>query len=298
MRTTPRPRTGNWKLFDFYNSWFHFRNVNHGPQENFVVFNLKNKNTMDSRKIALVTGGSRGLGRDMAVNLAKKGLDVVITYNSNSEAAQRTLELIGTEGAQGIALQLDARNSTAFEAFKTNLVAELNKQWNRSKIDYLVNNAGFGHEGSVFDTSEEAFDDLMNVHFKGVYFLTQKLLGAMNDGGGIVNISSGLARFSFPGYSAYAAMKGAVEVYTRYLAKELGTRKIKANTVAPGAINTDFNKDRFEAAPQVVEIIASLTALGRVGEAEDIGSVVAFLCTDDAAWINGQRIEASGGMFV
>jgi len=253
---------------------------------------------MSSRKIALVTGGSRGLGRDMAIQLAKKGLDVIITYNANAKAAEETLEQIKNAGAQGVSLQLDARNIPGFETFTTHLVSELEKQWSTSKIDYLINNAGFGHNGSVTDTSEEAFDDLMNVHFKGVYFLTQKMLDHMNDGGGIVNISSGLARFSFPGYSAYACMKGAIEVYTRYLAKELGGRKIKANTVAPGAINTDFNKDRFDAAPQVVDMIASLTALGRVGEAEDIGGVVAFLCTQDAAWVNGQRIEASGGMFV
>lgn len=253
---------------------------------------------MSSKKIALVTGGSRGLGRDMAIQLAKKGLDVVITYNSNTKAAEETLSQIVKEGAKGISIQLDARKVAGFEAFTTKVVGELKKQWNTTKIDYLVNNAGFGHDCSVFDTTEEAFDDLMNIHFKGVYFLTQKLLGHMNNGGGIVNISSGLARFSFPGYSAYACMKGAIEVYTRYLAKELGERRIKANTVAPGAINTDFNKDRFEAAPQVVDIIANLTALGRVGEAEDIGGVVAFLCTEDAAWVNGQRIEASGGMFV
>lgn len=253
---------------------------------------------MSSTKIALVTGGSRGLGKDMAIQLAKKGLDIAITYNSNQEAAEETVNQIVQEGAKGIALQLDTRNISGFETFKVNLVSQLEEQWNTTKIDYLVNNAGFGHDGSVFDTTEEAFDDLMNVHFKGVYFLTQKLLNIMNDGGGIVNISSGLARFSFPGYSAYACMKGAIEVYTRYLAKELGERKIKANTIAPGAINTDFNKERFDAAPRVVDMIASLTALGRVGEAEDIGSVVAFLCTEDAAWINGQRIEASGGMFV
>lgn len=253
---------------------------------------------MSSTKIALVTGGSRGLGRDMAIQLAKKGLHVVITYNTNEEAAQETLAQITKEGGNGIALQLDSRNVGSFDAFCNHLVMELKKQWNASKVDYLINNAGFGHNGSILDTTVEAFDDMMNVHFKGVYFLTQKVLDNMNDGGGIVNISSGLARFSFPGYSAYASMKGAIEVYTRYLAKELGERKIKANTVAPGAINTDFNKDRFEAAPQVVDMIASLTALGRVGEAEDIGSVVAFLCTEDACWINGQRIEASGGMFV
>ncbi|WP_435622756.1 SDR family NAD(P)-dependent oxidoreductase [Flagellimonas sp.] len=253
---------------------------------------------MSTKKIALVTGGSRGLGKDMAINLAKRGLNVVITYNSNAKAALETVELIEKEGGNGIAIQLDARNIKSFVGFKNSLTEELQSKFNTSSIHYLINNAGFGHEGSVANTTEEAFDDLMNVHFKGVYFLTQTLLDTLADGGGIINISSGLARFSLPGYSAYASMKGAIEVYTRYLAKELGARKIKANTVAPGAINTDFNKDRFEQAPQVVDIIASLTALGRVGESEDIGSIVAFLCTEDAAWINGQRIEASGGMFV
>ncbi len=253
---------------------------------------------MSTKKIALVTGGSRGLGRDMAINLAKKGLDVVITYNSNETAASETIADIEQAGGNGIALQLDARNIKSFQDFKDDLVAKLKTTFDTQNFDYLVNNAGFGHEGSVADTTEEAFDDLMNVHFKGVYFLTQTLLDTLNDGGGIVNISSGLARFSLPGYSAYASMKGAIEVYTRYLAKELGLRKINANTVAPGAINTDFNKDRFEQAPQVVDIIASMTALGRVGESEDIGAVVAFLCTDDAYWVNGQRIEASGGMFI
>ncbi len=253
---------------------------------------------MSTQKIALVTGGSRGLGKDMAINLAKKGLDVIITYNSNSQAASETVGLIENEGRKGFAIQLDARNVKSFTDFASELDKHLETKFNAKHIDYLINNAGFGHNGSVMDTSEEAFDDLYNVHLKGVYFLTQKLLGLINDGGGIVNISSGLARFSFPGYSAYASMKGAIEVYTRYLAKELGERKIKANTVAPGAINTDFNKDRFEAAPQVVDMIASLTALGRVGESEDIGAVVAFLCTEEGSWINGQRIEASGGMFV
>ncbi|RDY61214.1 SDR family NAD(P)-dependent oxidoreductase [Flagellimonas nanhaiensis] len=253
---------------------------------------------MNRKKIALVTGGSRGLGKDMAINLAKKGLDVVITYNSNKEAAEGTVNEIKSHGGHGLALQLDSRDVASFSNFKNELIKQLNDELDTSTFDFLINNAGFGYNGSVSETTEEAFDDLMNVHFKGVYFLTQVLLNTLNDGGGIVNISSGLARFSFPGYSAYACMKGAIEVYTRYLAKELGERKIKANTVAPGAINTDFNKDRFEQAPQIVDMIASLTALGRVGESEDIGSVVAFLCTDEAAWINAQRIEASGGMFV
>ena len=225
-------------------------------------------------------------------------MNVIITYHSNSEAADAALNEIKAHGGDGIALQLDTRKTSGFADFKSALTSRLESEWQVKKIDYLVNNAGFGYNGSVADTSEEAFDDLVNVHLKGVYFLTQTLLDTINNGGGIVNISSGLARFSLPGYSAYACMKGAIEVYTRYLAKELGERKIKANTVAPGAINTDFNKERFEQAPQVVEIIAGLTALGRVGESDDIGSVVAFLCTEDAKWVNGQRIEASGGMLV
>nr|WP_298999219.1 SDR family oxidoreductase [uncultured Allomuricauda sp.] len=253
---------------------------------------------MNAKKIALVTGGSRGLGKDMAINLAKRGLDVIITYNSNTQAASETVSLIENEGRKGFAIQLDVRNVKSFADFASDLIQQLQNRFKTTHFDFLINNAGFGHNGSVTDTTEEAFDDLYNVHLKGVYFLTQKLLDLINDGGGIVNISSGLARFSFPGYSAYASMKGAIEVYTRYLAKELGARKIKANTIAPGAINTDFNKERFDAAPQVVDMIASLTALGRIGESEDIGSIVAFLCTEDAAWINGQRIEASGGMFV
>lgn len=253
---------------------------------------------MSTRKIALVTGGSRGLGKDMAINLAKKGLDVVVTYHSNTTAAENTVNDIKTHGVRGLALQLDTRNIASFKTFKGHLSEQLQQDWNTSRFDFLVNNAGFGYHSSIADTTEEGFDDLFNVHFKGVYFLTQTLLNMLNDGGGIINISSGLARFSFPGYAAYASMKGAVEVFTRYLAKELGERKIKANIVAPGAINTDFNKERFEQMPQVADYIASQTALGRVGESEDIGSVVAFLCTEDARWINGQRIEASGGMYL
>ncbi|MEX0361705.1 MAG: SDR family NAD(P)-dependent oxidoreductase [Allomuricauda sp.] len=250
-----------------------------------------------STKIALITGGSRGLGKDMAIELAKKGLDVVITYHLNKAAAETTIGEIEVMGRQGVALQLDT-TSLSFESFKVQLAQTLKKEFNSDGIDFLINNAGFGYNASITETTEENFDQLFNVHFKGVYFLTQTLLPILKDGGGIVNISSGLARFSFPGYSAYAAMKGAVEVFTRYLAKELGSRKIKANTVAPGAINTDFNKERFEEMPQMVEHIANLTPLGRVGESHDIGGLVAFLCTDEAKWINGQRIEASGGMFV
>ncbi|UII75491.1 SDR family oxidoreductase [Flagellimonas sp. HMM57] len=253
---------------------------------------------MDTTKIALITGGSRGLGKDMALNIAKKGLGVVITYNANKDAANDVLNEIAASGGKATALQLDTRKVSAFNDFKTTLLKTLKTEFKTNKIDFLINNAGFGYNASITETTEEGFDNLMNVHLKGVYFLTQTLLEAMNDGGGVINISSGLARFSFPGYAAYAVMKGAIEVFTRYLAKELGERKIKANTVAPGAIDTDFNKERFEKSPQVVDMIASLTALGRIGESDDIGSVVAFLCTEDAKWVNGQRIEASGGMFV
>ncbi|SHG23028.1 SDR family NAD(P)-dependent oxidoreductase [Flagellimonas flava] len=249
-------------------------------------------------KIALITGGSRGLGRDMALRIADRGLNVVITYHSNVSAAEETLAEIEKRGVKGIALQLDTRETSSFGEFKIRLKKELLASFDSSSFDFLVNNAGFGYHASIAETAEKDFDNLVNVHFKGVYFLTQTLLPVLNDGGGIVNISSGLARFSFPGYAAYGAMKGAVEVFTRYLAKELGERQIRANTVAPGAINTDFNKERFEQMPQVVDYIANLTALGRVGESEDIGGVVAFLCTEEARWVNGQRLEASGGMFV
>lgn len=252
---------------------------------------------MENRKIALVTGGSRGLGRDMAINIARKGLDVVITYHTNKEAASSVLAEIEKTGRKGHALQLDTSDVATFSTFYQELSNVLKAEFNTSHFDYLINNAGTGLYGTVADTTEEQFDDMLNIHFKGVYFLTQKALPLLNDGGGIVNISSGLARFSFPGFSAYASMKGAIEVYTRYLAKELGAKQINANVVAPGAVATDFaggaNRDGDRK-----EVIASVTALGRVGEAEDIGSIVAFLCTEDAHWITGQRIEASGGTLI
>ena len=253
---------------------------------------------MSKRKIALVTGGSRGLGRNMAVKLANKGLDIVITYNSNESAAQETLGQIQEQGGRGIAMKLDTTAIASFPTFREQLRDQLKQTWEVEKIDYLINNAGFGLNASIAETAEKDFDALVNVHFKGVYFLTQGLLDTLIDEGGIINISSGLARFSFPGYAAYACMKGAIEVFTRYLAKELGARKIRANTVAPGAIYTDFNKERFDQAPGIVDYISGLTALGRVGESDDIGSIVAFLCTNDAYWVNGERIEASGGMLL
>jgi NAD(P)-dependent dehydrogenase (short-subunit alcohol dehydrogenase family) len=251
-----------------------------------------------SNKIALVTGGSRGLGKDMALNLAKNGLDVVVTYVQNREQAEETVRQITALGRRSVALQLDAGKVGSFAAFATQLQGTLKKTWDTDKFDFLINNAGIPGRALIHETDETLFDSLVNVHFKGVYFLTQALLPLLRDKGGIVNVSTGLTRFAIPGFSAYAAMKGAVETYTNYLAKELGPRGIRANLVAPGAIATDFNKDALEAHPEMRGFIASQTALGRMGEAEDIGGVVAFLCTDAARWVNAQRLEASGGMFL
>ncbi|OOQ56842.1 SDR family NAD(P)-dependent oxidoreductase [Mucilaginibacter pedocola] len=249
-------------------------------------------------KIALVTGGSRGLGKDMALRIAEKGLDVILTYNSKAEEAQAVVTEIENAGQKAAALQLDTGNIKSFDGFIEQLKQVLKDKFGTEKFDFLLNNAGFGRNNPIADFTEEAFDELLNVHFKGVYFLTQKSLGLLNDGGGIVNISSGLTRFSVPGSSAYASMKGAVEVFTRYLAKELGPRGIRANIIAPGAIATDFNDAHIRKSEELTKMVSSITALGRVGLAEDIGGVAAFLCSEDARWVNAQRIEVSGGMMV
>jgi len=252
--------------------------------------------TMENKsKIALVTGGGRGLGKDMALKLAARGIDVLLTYHSNSEEALKVVKQIQHTGRKAAALKLDVGNTKSFGIFMTQVTNVLKDTFNADRFDFLINNGGIGYYGPITETPEETFDELMNVHFKGVYFLTQTALPLMNDGGGIVNISSGLARFSLPGYSAYASMKGAVEVFTRYLAKELGARGIKANVVAPGAIATDFGGGHVRDNEQLNKMIAGTIALGRVGLPEDIGGVVAFLCTDDARWVNAQRIEVSGG---
>lgn len=249
-------------------------------------------------KIALVTGGSRGLGKDMVLNLAKNGNNIIFTYNSSKAEADRVVDEVTAFGHKAAAFQLDISKMSSIETFVNQVTAHLNEQENSPNFDYLINNAGTGIYGSVFDTTEDAFDNMMNIHFKGVYFLTQKLLPFMKEGGGIVNISSGLTRVSFPNVSAYASMKGAIETYTKCLAKELGSRKIRANVVAPGAIATDFGGGSNKTDENKRTAIAGLTALGRVGVPEDIGGVVAFLCTSEAGWLNGQRIELSGGMAV
>jgi NAD(P)-dependent dehydrogenase (short-subunit alcohol dehydrogenase family) len=246
--------------------------------------------------IALITGGSRGLGHSTAINLARRGVDVIITYHANLEAAEATVASIRAAGRKSGALRLDSGDIASFEGFAAELRRLLTEQWQRENFDYLVNNAGTGLNRPFAETAEDQFDQLCNIHFKGVYFLTQKLLPLIADGGRIVNLSSGLARFSLPGYSAYAAMKGAVEVLTRYLAKELGPRRITVNAVAPGAIATDFGGGAVRDNPEINQLIASQTALGRVGEPEDIGPMIAALLSDDNRWINGQRIEVSGGI--
>jgi NAD(P)-dependent dehydrogenase (short-subunit alcohol dehydrogenase family) len=247
-------------------------------------------------KIALVTGGSRGLGKDMALRLAEKGIDVVLTYNSQEAEARSVVAAIEKTGQKAATLQFDAGNLAGFDGFITGLTQILKKDFNTDRFDFLINNAGIGVHASFAETTEAQFDQLMNIHFKGPFFLTQKLLPHLNDGGRVINLSSGLARFSTPGYAAYAAMKGAMETLTKYQAKELGSRGIAVNIVAPGAIATDFGGGMVRDNAQVNQFIAGVTALGRVGLAEDIGGVVAFLCTEDARWINAQRLEISGGM--
>ncbi|WP_108244809.1 SDR family NAD(P)-dependent oxidoreductase [Muricauda brasiliensis] len=253
---------------------------------------------MSKAKIALVTGGSRGLGENMAINLAKKGLNVLLTYRSNREEADKTVSEVEKLGQKAYALQLDVAESQSFDAFVDEVKNVLKSHFDSAKLDYLVNNAGIGINTPITETTEQDFDTLVNIHFKGAFFLTQKLLPLISNGGGVVNISSGLARFSFPGYSVYGSMKAAIETLTRYQAKELGARQIRSNVVAPGAIETDFGGGTNKNDEDKRTAIANFTALGRVGIPSDIGGVVAFLCTDDAKWVNAQRIEVSGGMMV
>lgn len=250
------------------------------------------------KKIALVTGGSRGLGKDMALRLAEKNFDVIITYHSQAEAAQHVVKEIEDRGARAFALRLDVADASTFDTFVSEFHQALKKKFQSEKFNALVNNAGTGLHASFTDTTIAQFDSMVDIHLKAPYFLAQKLLPIIEDGGSIVNISSGLARFSFPGYSAYASMKGAIETLTRYQAKELGARKIRVNVVGPGAIATDFGGGSVRDNKDLNDMISSLTVLGRVGEADDIGGVVAFLCGDDAKWVNAQRIEVSGGIFV
>ncbi|QLK63020.1 SDR family oxidoreductase [Enterobacteriaceae bacterium Kacie_13] len=251
-----------------------------------------------SRKIAIVTGASRGLGKNAVEKLAKKGVDIILTYHSQQDAAQAVVKTVEAAGGKAVAIKLDAGNSSSFDAFVAEVKTQLQAVWQRDNFDFLVNNAGVGLHAAFAETTEEQFDLMMNIHLKGPFFLTQKLLPLMVDGGRILNVSSGLARFALPGSSAYAIMKGAIEVLTRYQARELGARGITANVLAPGAIATDFSGGMVRDNPQVNKMVAGNTALGRVGLPDDIGDMVALMLSDEAGWMTAQRVEASGGMFI
>lgn len=254
--------------------------------------------TNDKTTIALVTGSSRGLGKNTALTLAKKGVDVVVTYNSSGDEAAKVVAEIESLGAKAIALKLDTSNTKTFDSFVGQLQQSLKDKWQTERFDFLVNNAGTGVYSSFAGTTEEDFDHLMNIHLKGVFFLTQKLLPLIKNGGRVVNVSTGLTRIIFPGYAAYASMKGAIETLTLYMAKELGSRRIAVNTVAPGAIETDFRGGAVRDNPEMNQQIASQTALGRVGLPDDIGGAIASLLSEDNRWVNAQRIEVSGGQSI
>lgn len=247
-------------------------------------------------EIALVTGGSRGLGKDMALSLARKGMNVILTYNTKKEEAEQTATEIRQLGQKAAVLSLNMADFRSLDFFVQQLSACLNENFGAAHFDFLINNAGTGATIPIAQVTEETFDNLMNIHFKSVYFLTQKCIPLLNANGGIINISSGTTRFCVHGYSVYSSLKSAVETFTKYLAKELGEKGIRANVVAPGPVETDFNNAAIRSNPQMKTFLSTLSPLGRVGNADDIGSVVAFLCTDDAKWINGQRIEVSGGI--
>lgn len=248
-------------------------------------------------KIAIVTGGSRGLGRNTVLNLAKRGVDSIFTYHSNQAEAEKVAKLVHEMGRKAVSLQLDTGKASSFEPFARSVGKALT-ELGAERFDYLVNNAGISHHKAFTETTEQELDNLYNVHFKGVFLLTQKLLPLMNDGGRIVNISSGLTRIIMPGSGAYASMKGAIEVMTRYLALELGPRKIAVNVVAPGAIATDFSGGMVRDNPDINKRVADMTALGRAGLPDDIGPMIASLLSEDNRWVNAQRIEVSGGMSI
>ncbi len=251
-----------------------------------------------TQRIAIVTGGSRGLGKNAALKLAEKGIAIILTYNSQREHADEVVREIERKGVKALALQLNVAESESFAAFASEVKQQLKHVWQRDNFDYLVNNAGIGINAPFTDITEAQFDQLVNIHFKGPFFLTQHLLPLMKNGGRILNVSSGLTRFALPGYSAYAAMKGAMEVLTHYQAKELGARGISANIIAPGAIETDFGGGAVRDNAELNKAIAAQTALGRVGLPDDIGEAIAALLSDGLGWMNAQRIEVSGGMYI
>lgn len=254
--------------------------------------NTKNQQS----KIVLVTGGSRGIGKSIAMNAARRNMGVILTYNNNPEQGQAVADTINNNGGKAVALYMDAAKISAISDFAGQVIQALNKEWNRDSFDYLVNNAGIAQRTLIKDTTEDIFDQLVNVNLKGVFFLTQKLLPLMVDGGQVINISSGLARFAFPGVAVYGSLKAALEGLTRYFAKEYAERKIRFNSVAPGAIDTEFGGGKGDESHR--QQIANMTALGRLGEADDVGAFVASLLSDDSRFVNAQRIEVSGGIVI
>ncbi len=247
-----------------------------------------------TQKLILVTGGSRGLGRNTAIHAAQAGFDVILTYNANQDAASQVVAEIERLGRKAAALRLDTGDVASFDAFAALLTTKL-QDLGHERIFGLVNNAGIGLETPFGSTSEEVFDQLVNIHFKGVFFLTQTLSPLIADGGRIINFSSGLARISLPGYAVYGAAKAAIETLTRFWAKELGARDIAVNAIAPGGIETDFGGGALRDIPEVKDYIASQTALGRAGLPDDIGPVVVALLSPSHRWVNAQRLEVSGG---
>lgn len=246
--------------------------------------------------IALITGGSRGLGRAMALQLAAQGCDIILTFRAQKAAADEVVAMIKAKGRNALALPLDVSRQEDFAAFGEAVKAALADHWQRTDFDFLINNAGIGLHKSIVETTPADVDHLVAVHFKAPFFLSQVLLPIIRDGGRILNVSTGLTRFTYPGFSVYAALKGGVEVLTRYFAKELAGRRIVVNTIAPGAIATDFGGGAVRDNAALNAMIASQTALGRVGLPDDIGGAVAMLLSAESGWINGQRIEVSGGI--
>lgn len=251
--------------------------------------------TEPTNKAALVTGGNRGIGRAIALKLAGNGADVILTYRSNEQEARDVVDEIRDSGGRATALRLDLSEVERFDSFLDDVSALLRDTFGKDRIDYLINSAGFGKAIPINDLTEEDFDAFVDIHFKGVVFLTQKVLRRMNDGGGVVFVTAAADRYNVPNYAAYAACKGAVEVFSRYVAKEYGPRGIRSNTVAPGGIVTDFNNAAIRGNPKAQEWIVAQTPMGRLGEAGDIGAIVALLCSDETRWLTGQRLEATGG---
>jgi NAD(P)-dependent dehydrogenase (short-subunit alcohol dehydrogenase family) len=255
-----------------------------------------NTASQSSQKIAVITGGSRGIGRSIALNAAARGTGIILTYNNNPEQGKAVADQINKKGGKAFALQLDSANIASFDVFADQVGQLLQKEWGRPNFDYLVNNAGIAQRTLIKDTTEAIFDQLVDVNFKGPFFLTQKLIALIADGGQIVNLSSGLARFAFPGVAVYGALKAAIEGLTRSFAKEYAERRIRVNTVAPGVIDTEFGGGKGDEAHR--RQLASMIALGRLGEADDVGVFVASLLSDDSRYVNAQRIEVAGGVMI